>query len=68
MSMLDWIANAVLAIVNYLPAQFVTQDSPNFTLVRAMFGLIFIVLVVLLIPAIRPLCAMLSRYLTKARH
>lgn len=44
--MLDWIAETIWKIVNYVPAQFVAQDSPNFVLIRAMFGLILIVLVV----------------------
>jgi hypothetical protein len=65
--MLEWIANAVLAVVNYLPAQFVTQDSPNFVLVRAMFGFIFIVLLVFIIGSVRPLYATLARYLNKER-
>jgi hypothetical protein len=48
-------------------AQFVTQDSPNFVLVRAMFGFIFIVLLVFIIGSVRPLYATLARYLNKER-
>jgi hypothetical protein len=47
--MLDWIADTLLKIVNYAPALFVAQDSANFMLIRAMFGLILIVLVVVVI-------------------
>jgi hypothetical protein len=65
--MLERVANAILEVVNYLPAQFVTQDSPNFTLVRAMFGLIFIVLIVFLISSAKPVCTAIAHYLTRTR-
>ncbi len=51
--MLDRIADAIWATVNAVPALFVEQDSPNFMLIRAMFGLLLIVLIVYLI-AMRP--------------
>jgi hypothetical protein len=44
--MLDWISEAIFAIVTSVPAVFVAEDSPTFTLVRGMFGLLLIVLVV----------------------
>ena len=47
--MLDWIGDTFLAIVTSVPALFVDQDSPTFTLLRGMFGIILIVLVVYLI-------------------
>lgn len=47
--MLDWIADTLLKIVNYVPALFVAHDSANFMLIRAMFGLILIVLIVVVI-------------------
>ena len=52
--MLDWIVDKVIAIVSYVPAQFVPPDSQHFTLIRSMFALVLIVLV-LLILAFRPL-------------
>ena len=47
--MLDWISDTILAIVTSVPAVFVAEDSPTFTLVRGVFGLLLIVLVVYLI-------------------
>jgi hypothetical protein len=35
-----WISETIMTIVNFVPALFVPQDSPQFTLIRAMFGLI----------------------------
>jgi hypothetical protein len=52
--MLDWIVNKVIAIVSYVPAQFVPPDSQHFVLIRSMFALLLIVLV-LLILALQPL-------------
>jgi hypothetical protein len=54
MPMLDWIVEKVIAIISYLPAQFVPPDSQHFMLIRSMFALLLIVLV-LLIVALRPL-------------
>ena len=51
--MLDWFSETMLKIVTTVPALFVAEDSPTFTAVRAMFGLILIVLVAYLI-AMRP--------------
>jgi hypothetical protein len=50
-----WLSEAILAIVNFVPALFVAQDSPHFMLVRAMFGLLFIVLAMGVIAMLRPL-------------
>jgi hypothetical protein len=52
--MLDWIVETVIAIVSYVPAQFVPSDSQHFVLIRSMFGLLLIVLVVLIL-ALNPL-------------
>ena len=41
-----WISEKIMAIVSYVPAMFVDQESPNFVLIRAMFGLILIALFV----------------------
>ena len=47
--MLDWFSETMLKIVTSVPALFVAEDSPTFVAVRAMFGLILIVLVAYLI-------------------
>ncbi|MBX9844854.1 MAG: hypothetical protein K2Z80_23895 [Xanthobacteraceae bacterium] len=52
--MLDWTAEKVIAIVSYVPAQFVPPDSQHFTVIRSMFAVLLIVLV-LLILALHPL-------------
>ena len=52
--MLDWIAETVIAIVSYVPAQFVPPDSQHFMLIRSMFALLLIALV-LLVLAFHPL-------------
>ena len=52
--MLDWISDTMMAIVTAVPAMFVEQESPNFPLIRAMFGLILIAIVVYVI-AMTPL-------------
>ena len=47
--MLDWIGAKILALMTLLPAVFVDEKSPTFTAIRAMFGLVFIVLVAYLV-------------------
>jgi hypothetical protein len=47
--MLDWFSETMLKIVMSVPALLVAEDSPTFTAVRVMFGLILIVLVAYLI-------------------
>ena len=47
--MLDWISDKIMAIVTFVPAMIVEQESPNFPLVRTMFGLILIAIVVYVI-------------------
>ena len=59
--MLDWIGEKILAIVTYVPALFVAEDSPNFMAIRAMFGLLLIVLVAYLI-AMRPFRSAIARF------
>ena len=63
--MLDRIVDGILAIVTSVPALFVAEDSPNFMLIRAMFGLLLIVLIVYVI-AMRPLRSVIARYMRKA--
>jgi hypothetical protein len=61
--MLDWIADTLLKIVNYVPALFVAQDSANFMLIRAMFGLMLIVLIVVVIAGSGYIWSAISRRL-----
>jgi len=61
--MLDWIADTLLKIVNYIPALFIAPDSANFMLIRAMFGLILIVLMVVVIAASGYIWSAISRRL-----
>ena len=63
--MLDWIAELIWAIVTAVPAWIVAEDSPNFMLIRAMFGLLLIVLVVYLI-ALQPVRSAVARCVRKA--
>jgi hypothetical protein len=58
--MLDWIGTKILALMTLLPAVFVDEKSPNFTAIRAMFGLGFIVQVAYL-NAMRPLPSTILR-------
>jgi hypothetical protein len=62
--MLDWVGEKILAIVTFIPALFVAEDSPNFMLVRAMFGLLLAVLVVYII-AMRPVRSAIARWMGK---
>jgi hypothetical protein len=55
-----WISEKIMAIVSYVPALFVAEDSPNFILIRAMFALLLIVFVVYLI-AMRPTRSLVGR-------
>jgi threonine/homoserine/homoserine lactone efflux protein len=57
-----WISERILAIVSYVPAQFVSESSPHFMLVRAMFALLLIVLVV----GVIALRSSIARYMRKA--
>jgi hypothetical protein len=47
--MLDWFVDQIIAIVTYVPAMIVAQDSPHFYVVRGMFALLLIVLVMLVV-------------------
>ncbi len=58
--MLDWIGAKILALMTLLPAVFVDEKSATFTAIRAMFGLVFIVLVAYFI-AMRPFRSAISR-------
>jgi hypothetical protein len=63
--MLNWIAEKIMAIVTFIPALIVEQDSPNFMLIRAMFGLLLIVAIVYLL-AMRPIRSFMANYRNKA--
>ena len=58
--MLDWIGAKILALMTLLPAVFVDEKSPTFTAIRAMFGLVFIVLVADLVTT-RPVRSAVAR-------
>ena len=47
--MLDWISEKIMAIVSFIPALIVDQESASFPLIRTMFGLILIVVIVYVI-------------------
>jgi hypothetical protein len=59
------IAEKIMAIVTFIPALIVEQDSPNFMLIRAMFGLLLIVAIVYLL-ALRPIRSFKANYRNKA--
>jgi hypothetical protein len=59
-----WISETIMAIVSYVPAMFVDQESPNFPLIRAMFGLILIALIVYVI-AMTPFRSAIAHSVTK---
>lgn len=63
--MLHRISEWILDTLASVPALFTEQGSQNFMLVRAMFGLIFITLVVYLI-AMRPFRSAISSIMRKA--
>ena len=65
--MLDWFSETMLKIVTSVPALFVAEDSPTFTAVRVMFGLILIVLVVYVI-AMRPCRSAIARSMGKVSN
>ncbi len=66
-----WISERIIAIVSYVPAMIVDQESPNFPLIRAMFGLILIAIIVYVIamtpfrPAIAHSMAKVSSLFTR---
>jgi hypothetical protein len=64
---LDWVAEKILAIVTAVPAWFVAEDSPEFTLIRGMFGLLLIVVIVFVI-AMLPSRTAIARYMRKASN
>jgi hypothetical protein len=64
--MVEWIAERLLAMFNAVPALLVAEDSPNFTLIRAMFGLMLIVLLVYAIVMLRPSSSRISHDGSKA--
>jgi hypothetical protein len=55
-----------LAIINFVLALFVAQDSAQFMLIRAMFTLLLIVLIVGAVALVRPLCSAIARYVGRS--
>jgi hypothetical protein len=64
--MFDWIAGRIWAIVTFVPALFVAEDSPNFTLIRAMFGLLLIVAILFMIVMLQQFWSTIARGVLKA--
>ena len=64
-AVLDRVVETILAIVGAVPAWLTSEGSPTFMLVRAMFGLLLIVLIVYLI-AMRPLRFAIARWMERA--
>jgi len=60
--MLDWIAEKILAIAAFVPP-LLTSDAEHFMLIRAMFALLFVVLIVGLLAM--PFRSVIARYLSK---
>jgi hypothetical protein len=60
-----WISEWILSIVTYVPALFVGEETPNFMLIRTMFGLVLITLVVFLV-AMRPFRSFITSVVSKA--
>ena len=61
------ISEAFMAMLASVPPLFTEAGSPNFLLVRAMFGLIIIVLIIYLI-AMRPFRAAIVSCVQKVSH
>jgi hypothetical protein len=69
-SLFDWLTAKALELLSLVPAMFVSEDSPNFMLIRAMFGLLFIVIFVYII-AMLPLRSTVTKIrtmLTRTPH
>ena len=62
--MLHWISEKIWVAVTFVPAIFVAEDSPNFNLVRGMFGSLLVVVIVYLI-ALRPIHSVIARCKSK---
>jgi hypothetical protein len=66
-STLHWISEKILWAVGLVPAVFVTEDSPNFKLIRGIFALLLIVFVVYII-ALRPIRSVIRRCKNKTAN
>jgi hypothetical protein len=44
---LHWLVEKILAVVNFVPALFVEQGSLRFEIVRGLFGLLFVLFVLI---------------------
>ena len=65
--MLHRISEGFMAMLASVPAMFTEPGSPNFFMVRAMFGLIVIALIAYLI-AMRPFRAAIASCVQKVSH
>jgi len=64
--MLDWFVHQIWAAISAVPAVFVDEGTPTFTLVRTMFALLLVVLVVYLM-AMRPFRSVIRRAVAAAQ-
>jgi hypothetical protein len=62
--MFDRFVEGFMAFVNALPILFADKDSPNFTLIRTMLGLLLIIFVIYLI-ALRPFRSTIANCIKK---
>lgn len=58
--MLDWFVDLLWAGISSVPAMFVEEGTPTFTLIRTMFAIVLLVFVVYLL-AVRPFRAVWQR-------
>jgi threonine/homoserine/homoserine lactone efflux protein len=63
--MLHWVAERIMALINFLPPVFVS-DEHHFVLLRTMFALLLVVLVVYIM-AMLPFGSLIARIKNKLR-
>jgi len=64
--MLDWFVDVIWAGISAVPAVFVEEGTPTFTLMRTMIAIVLIVLVVYLL-AMRPFRSIIRRAVKAVR-
>ena len=64
--MLHWVAERIMALINFLPPVFVS-DEHHFVLIRTMFALLLVVLVVYIL-AMWPFGSLIARIKNKLRN
>lgn len=63
--MLDWVIEKFILVLNYVPEVIVDVDSPNFQLIRAMWGLLLLVLLLTAVATMPRLLANLKGNVSK---